>query len=204
MCVKKITELRSQKGVLALLLLSIAAGRAASGATYAIDPGRSALTVKVFSSGLLSALGDDHVIRAPITSGSVEDSPAKVELAVDARRMTVLDPHLAPSKRAEVQEKMLGADVLNVARFAEIRFKSTAVKALAEGRWRVEGVLSLLGHSEPVSFDVALANGRFSGSATVSQRAFGIKPISIAAGTEKVKNEVTVEFEISTEPNAGR
>ncbi len=97
---------------------------------------------------------------------------------------------------------MLGPEVLDTARFAEIRFKSTAVKALAEGRWRVEGTLSLHGKSEPVSFDVTQAKGRFTGSATVSQRAFGIEPISIAGGTVKVKNEVTVEFEIATQSGA--
>ena len=204
MCVKKGNEPRPRWGIPAILLLSLVAGRSASGETYTIDPGNSSLTVRVFKSGLLSAFGDDHVVRAPIASGSVEDgSPPKVEIAVEARRMAVLDPHLAPAKRAEVQERMLGPDVLDVDRFAEIRFKSTSVKALAAGRWRVEGLLSLRGHSEPVSFEVALANGRFCGSATLSQRAFGIQPISIAAGTVKVKNEVTIDFEISTQPGAG-
>ncbi len=95
MCVKKGNGVLARR-VLAILLLSLlsaAAGRAASAETLAIDPGNSSITVKVFSSGLLSALGDNHVIRAPVASGSVEESPPKVELAVDARRMTVLDPN---------------------------------------------------------------------------------------------------------------
>jgi polyisoprenoid-binding protein YceI len=104
-----------------------------------------------------------------------------VEIAVDARQMTVLDPDLAPAKRAEVQKRMLGPDVLDVAKFPKIRFKSTAVRTLGEGRWRVDGALALHGPSVPLSFEVTGAKERFHGSATVSQRAFGIKPISAGA-----------------------
>ena len=181
------------------LLASALLCASANGETWAIDGHQSSLTVHVFKSGLLSAFGDNHEVRAAIASGSVAngDQPA-VEIAVDARQMTVLDPDLAPAKRAEVQKRMLGPDVLDVAKFPEIRFKSTAVRTLGEGRWRVEGALSLHGHSVPLSFEVTGAKERFHGSATVSQRAFGIKPISAGGGTVNVKDEVKVEFDIAT------
>jgi polyisoprenoid-binding protein YceI len=38
--------------------------------------------------------------------------------------------------------------------------------------------------------------GHYRGSATVRQTDFGIKPVSVAGGTIKVKDEVRVEFEI--------
>ena len=169
-----------------------------NGETWAIDSHKSSLTVHVFKSGLFSAFGDNHEVRA-IASGSVAggDQPA-VEIAVNARQMTVLDPDLAPAKRAEVQKRMLGPDVLDVAKFPEIHFKSTAVRPLGEGRWRVEGVLALHGHSVPLSFEVTGAKERFHGSATVSQRAFGIQPISAGGGTVNVKDEVKVDFDIAT------
>ncbi len=207
MSVNLINGTRRRGGVAAVLLsaASMLVGVSARAETLAIDPARSSLTVRVFKSGFLSALGDNHVIRAPISSGSVDEgSPPGVEIAVDARRMTVLDPDLAPAKRSEVQERMLGPEVLDVSRFPEIRFRSTAVKPLGAGRWRVEGLLALHGRSAPVSFDVKEAKGEFRGSATFAQRTFGIEPISIAAGTVKVKDEVTVDFEIATRPGAGR
>ncbi len=191
--------------VLLLSVVSVLVCRSVDAETRAIDLERSSLTVHVFKSGLLSALGDNHVVRAPISSGTVEEgSPPGVEITVDTRRMTVLDPDLAPAKRGEVQERMLGPEVLDVSRFPEIRFRSTAVKPLGAGRWRVEGLLALHGRSAPVSFDVTEEKGEFRGSARFAQRTFGIEPISIAAGTVKVKDEVTVDFEIATRPGAGR
>jgi hypothetical protein len=157
--------------------------------------------VHVFKSGLFSAFGDNHEIRAPIASGPIEDGdPPRVEIAVDARRMTVLDPDLAPEKRAEVQRRMLGPEVLDVARFADIRFRSTAVTRLSAGRWRVEGELALHGTSVALTFEVAEEKGMIRGSAVVSQRAFGIQPISVAGGTVRVRDDVKVDFGIAMAP----
>jgi hypothetical protein len=50
----------------------------------------------------------------------------------------------------------------------------------------------------PLSFEVTGTKERFRGSATVSQRAFGIKPISAGGGTVNVKNDVKVDFDIAT------
>ena len=187
-----------RKSVSGVLLAAAFFCASANGETWVIDSHKSSLTVHVFKSGLLSALGDNHEVRA-IASGSVTDGEKpSVEIAVDARQMTVLDPTLAPDKRAEVQKRMLGPDVLDVTKFPEIRFKSTAVRTLGEGRWRVEGALSLHGHSVPLSFEVTGSKERFRGSATVSQRAFGIQPISAGGGTVNVKDEVKVDFDIAT------
>jgi polyisoprenoid-binding protein YceI len=186
------------KSVLGVLLATALFSASANGEKWAIDSHKSSLTVHVFKSGLLSGFGDNHEVRA-VASGSVADGEKpSVEIAVDARQMTVLDPTLAPEKRAEVQKRMLGPDVLDVTKFPEIKFKSTAVRALGEGHWRVEGALSLHGKSVPLSFEVTGAKERFHGSATVSQRAFGIKPISAGGGTVNVKDEVKVDFDIVT------
>jgi len=185
---------------LGVLLVAAVVRSPLRGEMRAIDPERSSLTVHVFKSGLFSAFGDNHEISAPIASGSVEDGATpQVEISVDARLMTVRDPGFAPERRSEVQKRMLGPEVLDVARFAEIKFRSTAVKPLAARHWRVEGVLSLHGQSVPLSFEVTTAEGRVRGVATVSQRAFGIEPISIAGGTVKVRDDVKIDFDIVTE-----
>ncbi|MFI5197045.1 MAG: YceI family protein [Thermoanaerobaculia bacterium] len=183
----------------ALLVSASIVWAAPSGDTWAIDPRESSLTVHVFKSGLLSAFGDNHDVRAVVASGSVVggEKPS-VELAIDARQMQVLDPDLAPAKRAEVQKRMMGPEVLDVARFPEIRFESTAVRPLSEGRWQVEGLLALHGRRVPLSFDVTNVNQRLRGSATLSQRAFGIEPIKAGGGTINVKDEVKIDFDIVT------
>ncbi len=205
MNVTRVKNRQALGAVLCVLLASVLASSPASGGTVTVNPERSSLTVHVFKSGFLSALGDNHVIRAPLASGSVEEgSPPGVEIAVDARRMTVLDPDLSAAKRREVQERMLGPEVLDVSRYPEIRFRSTSVKPVAAGRWRVEGVLALHGRSAPVSFEVTESKGEFRGSAKFAQTAFGIRPISIAGGTVKVKDELTVDFAIATSARGGK
>src|SRR5258708_4026981 len=90
--------------------------------TQPIDPEHSVITVRVFKSGLFSAFADNHEIRAPITSGLVDDAERRVEIVVDSRKLVVLDPNLAREKRQQVQERMLGPDVLDSNQFHEIRF----------------------------------------------------------------------------------
>ncbi|MGZ6970763.1 MAG: YceI family protein [Thermoanaerobaculia bacterium] len=181
------------------LVASALLSASAHAETWAIDAEKSSFTVHVFKSGVFSAFGDNHEVRATVASGSVSDGEKpSVELAVDARQMTVLDPGLAKEKRAEVQKRMLGPEVLDVAKYPEIRFRSTAVRAMGEGRWRVEGVLELHGKKVPLKFEVTGAKEKLRGSATVGQRAFGIEPISVAGGTVKVRDDVKVDFEIVT------
>jgi polyisoprenoid-binding protein YceI len=182
------------------LLASALLSASARGETWPIDPEKSSFTVHVFKSGLFSAFGDNHEVRATVASGSVSDGDKpSVEIEVDARQMTVLDPKLAKEKRAEVQKRMLGPEVLDVAKFPEIRFKSTAVRPMGEGRWRVEGFLELHGKKVWVSFDVTGSKERFRGSATIKQRTFDIEPISVAGGTVKVRDDLKIDFEIVTE-----
>jgi hypothetical protein len=164
--------------------------------TRDVDVERSVVTVHVFKSGLFSAFADNHEIRAPITRGSVNESEPSAEIAIDARNLRVIDADLPADKRAEVQQRMLGPDVLDSAQFPEIRFRSTTVRPVGSGRWRVEGTLTLHGESHPAAVDVTGGNGRYHGSATIRQRDFGITPISIVGGTVKVKNEVRLEFDV--------
>jgi polyisoprenoid-binding protein YceI len=185
----------------ALLVTAALAAGPVRGEMRTIDGKRSTVTVHVGKSGVFSAFGDNHEIRAPIASGTVDDGPQpSVDLTIDARGMTVLDPKLAPEKRAEVQKKMLGPDVLDVERYAAIRFRSKSVTRAENGRWRVAGVLELRGTSAPVAFDVTAADGRVQGSVKVSQKAFGIPPISAAGGTVKVRDEVQIDFDVFVEP----
>jgi hypothetical protein len=70
----------------------------------------------------------------------------------------------------------------------------------------VEGTLTLRGTSRPLRLQVVSpAPGQFRGSATVRQTDFGITPYSGFFGTLKLKNEITVEFEVKFKgiPNGG-
>ena len=94
-----------------------------------VDASHSTITVHVYKSGFLSAFGHNHEIQAPIQSGEVsESSSLSVELRVDARKLRVLDPEASGSTRAQIQETMLGIQVLDVDHFPEIHFQSTGVE----------------------------------------------------------------------------
>ena len=186
---------------LALLALSCAISAAPGQAhpdAAEIDTAHSTLTIHVFKTGLFSALGHNHEISAPIEFGKVHPSenPA-VELRVDARKLRVLDPDASEDTRAQVQKTMLGPDVLDSDRLADIHFQSTAVEASGANHWTVRGNLALHGQSHPVTVDVTLNDATYRGSAAFKQTEFGIKPVSVAGGTVKIKDEVKIDFEIS-------
>jgi polyisoprenoid-binding protein YceI len=168
-----------------------------------IDTDRSSILIHVSKSGLFSFAGDNHEVRAPITAGSVNEVAKSVELTVDAAKLTVLDPSLAPAKRAEVQQKMLSADVLDPARYPEIRFRSAHVDQVKPGEWNVRGDLTLHGQSRSIAVHVTGAAGHYRGTAAFNQTDFGIAPVSVAGGTIKVKDELKIDFDIVLRSNAG-
>src|SRR6266513_4813464 len=96
------------------VVAAVAGSAQAAAGTKPIDVEQSTLTVFAYKSGLFSAFADNHIIKAPIASGSIsEDPPLKVDLTVRAADLRVLDPNLAADRRAEVQARMLGPEVLN-------------------------------------------------------------------------------------------
>ena len=163
----------------------------------AIETSHSSLTVHVYKSGFLSAFGHNHEIEAPIESGEVLASGnLSVKLRVDARKLKVLDPEDAKS-RPQVQETMLGPQVLDSARFPEIRFESSKIEEKGKNHWILSGNLTLHGQSHSISFEVTQADKVYRGTATIKQTVFGMTPVTVAGGTVKVKDEVKVEFSIS-------
>jgi len=163
-----------------------------------IDVGASSVTVHVFKSGLFSAFADNHVVNAPIASGRIsDDSPAAISFSIRTGDLRVLDPGLAPAHRAEVQARMLSADVLDASTFPEITFASTKILPTGPDKWQVTGQLTLHGHVQTIAFAVARASGKYRGQVALKQHDFGIEPIKIAGGTVRVKDEVTIQFEIA-------
>jgi polyisoprenoid-binding protein YceI len=164
----------------------------------AIDSAHSSLRVRVSKSGVFSAFAHNHEIEAPIESGEVtaEGNPS-VGLRVDARKLSVLDPEATADTRAQVQKTMLGPQVLDTERFREIHFQSSEIETKGTDHWLVHGTLDLHGQSHPVTVDVSLKDGVYRGTATLKQTEFGIKPVTVAGGTVKVKDEIRVEFAIA-------
>jgi len=192
------------KSVLAsshVMLLLIAAGAqqfAPPPAARPIDTERSTITVRVSKAGVFSPFaGDNHEVSAPIASGTLNDSSnASIVLKIDARKLKVLDPKLAPDKRAEVQQTMHSDKVLDSTRFPNIEFVSTNIRPDGQDKWVVLGNLTLHGETHPVTGKVEKKDRRYVGETTFKQHEFGITPVSVAGGTVKVKDEVKIEFDV--------
>ncbi len=184
------------------IVLFIICTIAAVAAPSALDKERSRVVVRVFRAGIFGSLGDNHEIVAPVADAKLDESAGTVSVRFDARQLRVLDPNLSPEKRNEVQERMLGPEVLDPAHFPEIAFQSTSVQKEPDGRLLISGILHLHGQAHLVSGSAVLTSGAYDGRFRLKQRDFGIKPVSIAGGTIKVKDEISIEFHI--QPQSAR
>jgi polyisoprenoid-binding protein YceI len=162
----------------------------------AIDTGKSIMTVRVYKAGLLSGLGHDHEISAPVASGTVDMTSRLVELHTTARSLRVVDQGISDKDRSEIQSNMVGLPVLDADTFPEIVFRSTSAASSGNGSWVVNGNLTLHGKTRPVTLNVREAAGHFTGVSRLKQSDFGITPIKVAGGAVRVKDEIQIEFDI--------
>jgi polyisoprenoid-binding protein YceI len=180
-----------------LTLASLAWTPAGHAEQRAIDTAKSVLTVRVYKSGVFSAFGGhDHEISAPVASGFADTAAHRVELRVQTAALRVRDSKGSEKDHNEIQKTMLGPEVLGAEHNPEIVFKSTAVEAAGSNAWKVSGDLTLHGQTRPVTMQVTERDGHFVGNTLLKQKEFGIKPVSVAGGTVRVKDEVRIEFDI--------
>ena len=193
-----------------VFLLPIASlARAQQRAEYSIDGRMSKLEINAYREGFLKAFGHDHLIEASEVSGSVEFDRQKIEnssvrLRVEAKSLTATDPGESEKDRRDVQATMIGEKVLDVSKFPEIVFSSTSVsdvRQTADG-WELTlfGKLDLHGVEKPVRLQLHVhseANElRAQGEASLLQTEYGIKPVTVAGGSVKVKDKLKIGFAI--------
>jgi hypothetical protein len=160
---------------------------------HTFGPENATLTVRTGRTGAASKAGHDLVIEVTAWSATLDPNvePA-LTLTADPRSLRVLEgtggiQALDDESKAGIaqtidEEVLVGTP---------IEFRSTSL----EGD-RVEGELELAGERHPISFElVAGEDGRFTGSVTVKQSDWGMKPYTALFGTLKVADEVDVAFE---------
>ena len=180
-------------------------------ARYKLDSSRSRFTVRAFAGGLLSAFAHDHTIairdiegEATFTYGTVD--PASLSISINADSLAVVDK-IKESDRVKIETTMRN-EVLEVSKHPQINFKSNSVAATktaeAHYRARISGDLTLHGVTRPLTINAELEFGdkilRAKGAFTLKQSSFEIKPVSVAGGTIKVKDELKFTFEIVAHP----
>jgi polyisoprenoid-binding protein YceI len=176
---------------------------------YRLVADESQFTVQAFAEGLFSAFGHDPVIAIRDFAGEVEFTPgtlsdASVQMTIRTDSLSANDD-VKEKDRAEI-DRMMREDVLETAQYPEIVFASTSVSAqrLGEGRYRarVIGDLTMHGVTQNslwIQAEVAVKEEklRAQGQFTLKQTDYQIKPVKVAGGAMKVKNELKFSFDIA-------
>jgi polyisoprenoid-binding protein YceI len=175
------------------LMVAVAAAQPA-----AIDTAHSMVTVRVYKTGLFSGLAHNHIVKAPIASGTVDAATRTVSLSFSAADLRIADTEGSESEHQEIESTMKGPKVLDGEKYPVISFASKRVEVLDSQRYRVVGDLKLHGATREITVPVTFADGTYKGSVGLKQTDFGITPVKIAGGTVRVKDEIEIGFEIRT------
>ncbi|MBA3747572.1 MAG: YceI family protein [Solirubrobacterales bacterium] len=167
--------------------------------SYKLGPDNATLRVKTGRHGAAAKAGHDLVIEVKSWEATlnVADDPASssLELSADPSSLHVVKGEggmqaLGDDDKADIR-KTIDKDVLKK---KSIAFTSSSVTD-ADGGLAVSGDLEMGGKTQAVDFVVTGDGGSVTGSATVKQSDWGIKPYSALFGALKVNDEVTVEVE---------
>jgi polyisoprenoid-binding protein YceI len=198
-----------------LVVVAAAGGRVeAQPEAYVVDPAASHVRIHLGRGGLIKFLGHDHEIDAPLAGGRVavaDDDPTRssVTLRFESALLAIVPGSEEANDVPRVEERMRGPEVLEVARYPEIAFASTAIRSEGKDgsglRIVVAGVLTLRGRSIPVEVPLDVVRDALGiaarGGVFLNLRDLGIEPPSVA-GVVRVANRFRLEFEIRARPAA--
>jgi polyisoprenoid-binding protein YceI len=173
---------------------------------HCVVAGRGHFKIHVGTAGLFGGLGHEHSIEAQKVTGcatidSNDVARSSVKLEFSTADIRVIDPGESEKDRAEVQ-KTMETQVLHVTEYPRVTFESTGAEPDGGlNRLRLRGNLTIRGKTVPVIIPVMvtrLSDGtyRAAGEYKFKQSSFLIKPIQLAGGTVKVKDELQTEFEL--------
>lgn len=195
--------------VAAAIVLGAGSNGIGAATAYHVVPNKSSLRIEVGKGGAFGFVaGHTHEVEGPVQGTVSADaqnlSHAEIRLTIRARDLRVSGKGEPPDDVPKVQERMLGPDVLDAARFPEITFRSTSI-AEGAGRGgaadvRVTGELTLHGRTKsitaPVHVKIDGGSLTATGTLTVKQTDFGIKPVSVG-GVVTVKDALTIHFSVT-------
>jgi polyisoprenoid-binding protein YceI len=185
------------------------AGDAVESATnrFVIDTRSSRFTVRAFATGLLSAMGHNPTIGIRDFSGEMTFDPEQLtagsfKLTIKASSLSVQDD-ISDKDRREM-ERLMNEQVLEAVQFPLIIYEAPDISVTKMGdslfSAKLDGKLTFHGvtRSESITARVALMGSmiRASGDFSLSQSNYGIKPVSVAGGALKLKDELKFPFEI--------
>ncbi len=159
--------------------------------SHTIGPSNGSLKVKTGREGAAAKAGHDLTLGVNSWEATVEggDNPS-IKLTADASSIEVISGQggakpLGDKDKADIKKsmnKVLGS--------SQITFTSSEVSDS-----QAKGDLSIAGGSSQISVPIRVSGDKISGSVTLNQTDYGIKPYKGLMGALKLKDQVTVEFE---------
>jgi polyisoprenoid-binding protein YceI len=171
--------------------------------SYEIDRNASRFVVRAAATGLFSALGHSPTIAIRDFTGEVRLAPdPSLRVRVRADSLEITDD--IPGKDRSEMERTMKQDILQTSKYAEILYESSGatLTSIGEDRWQanLQGNLTLRGitRGQSIAMQVTRMGDmlRAGGDFTLLQSDFGIKPVSVAGGTLKLKDELKFTFDI--------
>jgi len=177
--------------------------------THRLSANSGKISVYTFKEGLLSKLAHDLLIdvtdfmvnlevpAAGFTAGSLglelKTNSLKVVCALKDGKP---NPEALKEKDIEDIEKDMAGKVLETAKYPAVSFSSKAIQE-KKGGYHIKGELNLHGVTKTIDFDMDTSGDNLKGKITLFQKDYGIKPFKAMMGTLKIKNEVTITFDLS-------
>jgi polyisoprenoid-binding protein YceI len=161
-----------------------------------LGPDNATLSVHTRRGGAAAKAGHDLELQVTAWEATLDLEGGSAELSADGTSLRVQKgtggmQALGDEDKENIRQT-IDDDVLKK---QNITFRSASVAPDRDGRYRVEGELTLAGASQPIAFDVLVEDGKLTASATVTQTRWGMKPFSALFGTLKVLDDVEVHLE---------
>ena len=175
--------------------------------TFTVDQVASRFTVQAFATGLLSAFGHnprieirDYDAEIHCVAGTFDQ--ASVRVTIRTSNLEVLEEMKRDDRRKLEQE--MYERVLDVKHFPTAVYEANDIRvqnATADlFRAEVNGELSFHGvtQRQPLQANVTVMDNtlRIAGEFSLQQSVYGIKPMSLAAGTLRLKDELKFRFDL--------
>jgi polyisoprenoid-binding protein YceI len=165
-------------------------------AIHRLGPDNATLAVHTKRGGAAAKAGHDLELHVTAWEGTLDLDAGTAELSADATSLRVEKGEGGMQKLADEDKDSIRQTIDDdVLLKQNISFRSTVVEPAGDGRYRVEGELTLAGSTQPLSFDLVIGDGAVSGRATITQTRWGMKPFSALFGTLKVLDEVEVTLQ---------
>jgi len=172
---------------------------------YRLGPDTGRVVLKTGRAGLVARAGHDLTIEVTRWSAQAEVPPeedgglaaAKLTAELDLGSLAVREGTGGVKPLTDGDRKDIQKTIGQILGGATASFASSRVILSGASGGAIEGTITLNGKTQPARLQVTTSgSGRYRGSATLVQTAFGIKPYVGFFGALKLKDEVGLEFDV--------